>query len=605
MNASVMDKRLFSLPSLGVTSAFPWGVNVAKIRHPKNGETVPGLLPTSPGGFLVSYVEGRTQEANLLIQNAVASILAQLPIQGANINVLDFSIKNQFSILSVLEASKIFKTHHFASDAMAYLEQVECLCVERHHNLLGSNFMTLSDYNQQATGPEPYTIIILNLNDFPTNAASIEKLSKVLSSAHEAGFYTILSCNISQEFSGADANKREQFLQFVREKYPELNLKHEIVETRIEIKDQHHASKDLLKVCSEHGLSIERPFVNPEEVNNLVQELQARELAPQKTGPIDFLTVPIGRTQDGRTELNFQLGDSEKTKSYHAFIIGSTGTGKSVLLNHLIMGVARKYTSKEICFWLIDFKEGTGFQRYKKHPNCEKLVLTNHNVPMVMDIIDKFKQQIEERGALFRKAGVENLTDYNLKNPKANLPYLVLVIDEFHKLSKMQGGSKAVDILEGVGREGRSFGLCMILATQTLQGSSREMQIMLSQFKQRVAFNIDNGDCVKFFNYKNIAATHLKNHHCVLNKSYGNVESNVICHVHRPPPREGAIPELESIAEQRGPDFVTMPEIFEDITHVGAEDPGNKTSTKTSANSKQDADVEGPEWLKKKPFASR
>jgi len=575
MNASA-NEGLFQLPLIETTSAFPWGVQVANLRHPKIGNTVPGMLPTKSGGILVSYVDDRVQEANLLIENAAASILALLPRKGASIHVLDFSIKNRFPSISILDSSKLFETHHFERNAVAHLENVERLCVERHHTLLGENAISLSDYNEQAFKLEPYQILVINLNDFPLNSSAISKLSKVLDSSFDAGFYTILCFNISKGFDEDRENEREHFLQHIREIFPEIELSHENRDRRLHIK-KHPSSIALQRLCSEFGLAIESPVMESEEVNDVVRYIQARE--KDKDGESDFLSVPIGRTLNGRSELSFNLGDM--TGSFFAFIIGMTGTGKSVFLDHIIMGVARKYGATNVRLWLMDFKEGVEFQKYKKHPNCEKLLFSNHDAKTVKNVISEFHCLIRKRGTLFTKSGVGNISEYNKKHPATPLPYLVLIIDEIQQLSSMPKGGELIDLLTDVARRGRSQGLSMIMATQTLAGSTHEMNLLLTQFKQRIAFMVDENDCGRLFQFGNRAATSIGRYQCVINNDMGAAGMNIICRVSPPPPttnpqvpNEHLLNELSSISTKRGQDQVIFPDVFEPAEEVH-DDGGN------------------------------
>ena len=76
-----------------------------------------------------------------------------------------------------------------------------------------------------------------------------------------------------------------------------------------------------------------------------------------------FLTVPIGTTVDRKQVINFSLGAGV----YSAFITGMAGTGKTTLLNNIILGIAKQYTSEEICLYLIDYMSGIEFHVFKEN----------------------------------------------------------------------------------------------------------------------------------------------------------------------------------------------------------------------------------------------
>ncbi|MHB1184214.1 MAG: FtsK/SpoIIIE domain-containing protein [Desulfobulbia bacterium] len=598
MNAPVMDNCLFSIPDVEATWAFPWGINIANLRHPKLGDVVPGILPTSPGGLLITYDEDRTEEANLLIQHAVVSILTQLPFKMANIHALDFSIKNRFPILSMLEASHLFKTYHFAKDAMAYLELVEQTCFEYHHHYLSANLKSLSDYNQhqqqEDTTPIPYSIIIVNLNDFPTNDETIEKISKLFNSAFDAGFYTIFSFNFSQEFSEDKEDERRKFLSQVQNIFPELELNCEGVEHRITVKD-HQDSMELQNVCTAYGLSVEMPVQQETILHKEVQKILKKKQPTEK----DFLSVRVGKTPDGRNWLNFQLG--EETGAYCAIVIGMTGMGKSTFINSIIMGVARNYTSADVRLWLMDFKPGgSEFTKYKKHPNCEKLVLGNSNISAVTEIIQQFHDQMRTRGLLFEKDHVKDIQTYNLKNPQTPLPYLILIIDEIQNLFGTKSGEKSLEILKKTSKMGRSYGLSIILATQTLADCTLEMTPLLGQFKQRVAFTISGSDCSALFDYNNLAAKQLKRFNFIINSDLGAAGKNIFGQIPKPPkptnpmePDSDLINALETIASEREAHHKIMPEIFKYVD-TDETTPTEKRESESAADSTKTKTTQKP-----------
>ncbi|MGH3180162.1 MAG: FtsK/SpoIIIE domain-containing protein [Streptosporangiaceae bacterium] len=177
--------------------------------------------------------------------------------------------------------------------------------------------------------------------------------------------------------------------------------------------------------------------------------------------------VPIGVSADGVFTVDLRVDGP------HGLIAGTTGAGKSELLQTLIASLAVANRPDEMTFVLIDYKGGAAFA------DCQSLP---HVVGMVTDLdghlteraLESLGAELRRRESLLLHAGVKDIEDYcdlfdaGDRRASVRVPRLVLVIDEF---AAMVG--ELPDFVEGlvdIGRRGRSLGVHLLLATQRPAG---------------------------------------------------------------------------------------------------------------------------------------
>lgn len=276
--------------------------------------------------------------------------------------------------------------------------------------------------------------------------------------------------------------------------------------------------------------------------SSLVHQLQIDHDAQES----NFLSILVGYDSN-QNPINLKLGES--VGSHHAIIVGTSGTGKTTLLNNIILGIAERYAIDEVELYLADLKQGVEFQHFSEHPNCRAIFLGESMLDNLLGLLQDFSGKLIERGALMREAGVSNIDDYNKRFPQKSFPHLLLIIDEVHEL--FSGGWKQAGefekVLHNVVRQGRSFGIHIVLSTQTIKGANISSGIM-AQMSLRVAFKLVASEIYSIFNdVKNDAPIRLEKYQFVYNNEAGVVASNVI--VNSLPPRN--IAETIAIANSR------------------------------------------------------
>lgn len=182
-----------------------------------------------------------------------------------------------------------------------------------------------------------------------------------------------------------------------------------------------------------------------------------------------MLRVPIGRNADSTIWLDL----NDTMHGPHGIIAGTTGAGKSELLQSIIVGLAITHHPHLVNFVLVDFKGGAAFKPFEKIP---------HTVGMVTDVSGKLteralvalKSELRRREHILSHVNAKKISEYiamRSQNPNAfePLPHLFIVIDEFAELAKEH--PTFMEGLVSVVQKGRSLGVHLILATQKPTGS--------------------------------------------------------------------------------------------------------------------------------------
>lgn len=207
----------------------------------------------------------------------------------------------------------------------------------------------------------------------------------------------------------------------------------------------------------------------------------ATRWSPPATRPCPGLDVPIGTDAQGRTVRVDLVRDGP-----HALVAGTTGAGKSELLQSLVLALALTNSPRDLAIALVDFKGGAGFGPCVGLPHVVGQV-TDLEPGLAGRALTGLRGELRRREHALAEADASDIDDL----PRGTLPRLVVVIDEFRALA-----DDLPDFLPGLLRlasQGRSLGVHLVLATQRPAGAvTADMRANISL---RLALRqIDPGD---------------------------------------------------------------------------------------------------------------
>ncbi|WP_431800215.1 FtsK/SpoIIIE domain-containing protein [Microbacterium kunmingense] len=171
------------------------------------------------------------------------------------------------------------------------------------------------------------------------------------------------------------------------------------------------------------------------------------------------LTATVGRD---RVPVSIDLVEDGP----HAVVTGMTGSGKSELLVTWVLALCARYSTREVTFLLADFKGGTAFQRLADLPHVTG-VITDLDPGGARRAIESLRAEIRWREAELARAGARDIRD-----ERAELPRLVVVVDEFAALLADHPELQA--LFTDLAARGRALGMHLILGTQRTTGVIRE-----------------------------------------------------------------------------------------------------------------------------------
>ena len=171
----------------------------------------------------------------------------------------------------------------------------------------------------------------------------------------------------------------------------------------------------------------------------------------------DSFVLTLGKSYTGPVTVNF-------THIPHILLGGSTGSGKSVLLKLLLMQALRK--GAEV--YIADFKGGVDFPKVW-HEKCRMCFAEED----LCNILDQLVEELERRKSAFKALGCPNIDAYN-EIAERPLQRLIFACDEVAEMLDKTGAdserkkllSQIESMLSTIARQGRAFGIHLILATQ-------------------------------------------------------------------------------------------------------------------------------------------
>ncbi len=499
-------------------------------------QSLPGplRLPTrlrlkDKGSLLIrTGPDGRT-EAITALRSVMTRLLTQLPPGRVRFTVVDpVDLGRNFAGFMHLadhDESLIGKRiltdpetieQHLA-DLSAHLENVIQKC-------LRNEFDSIDDYNAQAGElAEPYRFLVIS--DFPVgfSETAIRRLNSIVSSGPRCGVYTLMVQDMRRR---PDRSFRaEGFKQHAA-----------VVERR---EDHWHLDDPVLgdfplhldPAPSESLLSdlMERVGRGAKEASRIEVPFETVEPAQEDRWSASAaygLQIPIGSIGAKRQQV-LSLG---RGVAQHVLIGGKTGSGKTTLLHTLLTNLALWYRPEEVQLYMVDFKRGIEFKTYATAglPHARAIAIESDR-EFGVSILRRIDAEMHRRGELFRAEGVQDLPAYRQAVPEATLPRILLVIDEFQEFFSDDDplAQDASLLLDRMVRQGRAFGMHLVLGTQTLAGSYGLARSTLGQIAVRIALQCNEADSELILSDGNTAARLLgRPGEAIYNDTSGMVEAN-------------------------------------------------------------------------------
>ena len=238
------------------------------------------------------------------------------------------------------------------------------------------------------------------------------------------------------------------------------------------------------------------------------------------------LKIAIGRT--GATKLQY-LAIGKGTRQ-HALFAGKTGSGKSTLFHVIITNLALACPPDQVEFYLIDFKKGVEFKCYAtaRLPHA-RVVAIESDREFGLSVLQRVDEELKRRGDMFRKLGVQDIPGYKKAGGREPVPRSLLIIDEFQEFFVEDDtiAQTASVLFDRIVRQGRAFGIHVLLGSQTLGGAFTLARATMGQMVIRVALQCNEADAYLIMDENNSAPRLLSRPgEGIYNDSAGAIEGN-------------------------------------------------------------------------------
>jgi S-DNA-T family DNA segregation ATPase FtsK/SpoIIIE len=208
----------------------------------------------------------------------------------------------------------------------------------------------------------------------------------------------------------------------------------------------------------------------------------------------DQLRVP---PTEGNSRLLIAVNEDDGSAMYlqphptpHTLVAGSTGSGKSVLVQNILLAVAATNTPRMAQILLIDPKGGVDYYAFEDLPHLQDGIVADTEDALAR--LEGLVAEMERRYLLFRSVRVSNLEGYNKKHPDDPLPAIWAVHDEFADWMQIETYSSAVEaIVSRLGVKARAAGIYLIFAAQRPDNTVFPMQLR-SNLGNRLILKVDS-----------------------------------------------------------------------------------------------------------------
>ena len=534
--------------------------------------SLPALLSFRSGKGLLFKAHGAARkQAMKALQSLVLRLLANTPPGKLRLTFIDPVGLGQnvaaFMPLADYEESLVSgkawtESQHIEQRLSDLTEHMETV-IQKY---LRTDYASIEDYNQQAGEvAEPYRLLVVM--DFPVNFSetAARRLVSIAQNGPRCGVYTFIVMDTSKPLPyGFDTSDLERVTTVIAWDKKQKRFVWEDDDFRscfLEL-DKPPGNKPFKSIITSIGerakeaMKVEVPYEKLLQLAGLTEDAWWQGTTAKK------IQVPLGPT-GARKPLYLILGEGTAN---HALIVGRTGSGKSNLMHVLITTLALAYSPDEIHLYLVDFKKGVEFKPYAEAPLPHaKVIAIESEREFGLSVLQGLNAELQRRGELFRNAGVSHIAEYRQKTRK-KMPRILLLVDEFQEFFVQDDeiSRQASQILDRLARQGRAFGIHIVLGSQTLAGSYTLARSTIDQMAVRIALQCSEADSRLILAEDNTAARSLSRPgEAIYNAASGLVEGNNPFQValFKEEDRSRYLNSIAQLAKRRK--LITVPIVFE------------------------------------------
>jgi hypothetical protein len=531
----------------------------------------PALRPFPADANLLIATPGDGRKAALdVLQASMLRLLTSLPPAQIRFTIIDpIGIGRQFgAFMHLADFDGALVTGQVWTDPRQIDERLADLATHMEtvtQKYLRNEYASIEEYNAVAEEvAEPYRVLVVA--DFPAkfDEKSAARLASIAAGGVHCGVLTLIAADVSKPMpTGFSLNELRPSC---------AHLTWDASAGRLVWDD-----RDFGK----YPVVLDQPPPGDFATREILKVGAAAKDAKRVEVPFSFITPPVDAywTRDSRTGIDVALGKAGATKrqhfilghgtSQHVLIAGRTGSGKSTLMHALITNLSLNYSPDEIDLYLIDFKKGVEFKVYatRELPHASVVAIESER-EFGISVLERLDAELRLRAEKFRDAGVQDLNGYRDVPGTPPMPRILLIVDEFQEffVEEDKLAQEAALWLDRLVRQGRAFGVHVILGSQSLGGAFTLARSTLGQMAVRIALQCSENDAHLILSENNIAPRMLSRPgEAIYNDANGAPEGNNFFQVVwlSDERREVYLKELHSRAQRQKPILARTPIVFE------------------------------------------
>ncbi|GAA7595348.1 hypothetical protein ckin49_06080 [Helicobacter pylori] len=468
-------------PEFNETTTYPKFLSCGLLEiKGKNGANMEFLLPkVYPFPPKSLYIEH--EKDGQFLREMLMRLLSSVPLVQLEVVLVDaLSLGGIFNLArrlldkdnDFIYQKRILTESKEIEEALKHL--YEYLKVNLQEKLAG--FRDFAHYNEEKEDRLPLKALFLSGVDALSQNV-LYYLEKIMRFGSKNGVLSFV--NLESEKNNKSAEDLKKHAEFFRDTTSFERLKYLNVEV---INDQGIKSQHMKDFADR----IKAYYKQKKEVKRELKDLQKEKEFWTESSHHEVV-VPVGWDINHK-EVCFEIGNEQN----HTLICDHSGSGKSNFLHVLIQDLAFYYAPDEVQLFLLDYKEGVEFNAYTD-PILEhaRLVSVASSISYGITFLKWLCDEIQKRAELFKQFNVKDLNNYRKHD---EMPRLIVVIDEIQVLFSDNKSTKAVEgHLNTLLKKGRSYGVHLVLATQTMRNSDIDSSFK-AQIANRIALPMDAED---------------------------------------------------------------------------------------------------------------
>ena len=507
--AEFQNAAKFARLEAGVDKLFEELPKDPRLKWPGPATVSAPLELVFPAQGSILFEAGKTggDEAFGAINNIIFRLLATTPPGKLSFTIFDpVGLGQNFSALMHLADyesssinSRIWTQSAQFEEKLAELNEHMEKIIQMY---LRNEYATIAEYNAQAGSvAEKYHFLVIA--SFPVNFSdtAARRLRNIAANGARCGVFTLIHWDqrsvLPQDFVPDELRNNSVCLIRNARGFELANWRSQGVQLIFDSPPPPEFATDFLQRIGEGSKGANRVEVPFEQIAPAEPDFWKEETT-------ELLRVPIGRS--GATKLQYlEIGSGTRQ---HALIAGKTGSGKSTLFHVIITNLALRCSPEQVEFYLVDFKKGVEFKCYgsRRLPHA-RVVAIESDREFGLSVLQRVDDELRRRGDMFRKIGAQDLAGYKRAGGAEAVPRTLLMIDEFQEFFTEEDriSQGAAVLLDRIVRQGRAFGIHVLLGSQTLGGAYTLARATIGQMVIRIALQCNEADAYLIMDQDNPA----------------------------------------------------------------------------------------------------